>query len=134
MLGKARYFDQRYLPAIEAFNQIYNNENENQAWHESVIWKAKTNVRLGQEGSGDITSKGVIKKENLSQKIISNAHAALAMAYINLNQDSKALFSLKIAEEKNKDNLLKARYLFIIGQLFESEMKIDSALINYKRL
>ena len=56
------------------------------------------------------------------------------MAYINLNQDSKALFSLKIAEEKNKDNLLKARYLFIIGQLFESEMKIDSALINYKKI
>ena len=26
---KARHFDQRYLPAIEAFNQIYNNENEN---------------------------------------------------------------------------------------------------------
>ena len=134
LLGKARYFDQRYLPAIEAFNQIYNNENENQAWHESVIWKAKTNVRLGQEGSAISLLKELLKKENLSQKIISNAHAALAMAYINLNQDSKALLSLKIAEEKNKDNLLKARYLFIIGQLFESEMKIDSALINYKKI
>ena len=134
LLGKARYFDQRYLPAIEAFNQIYNNENENQAWHESVIWKAKTNVRLGQEGSAISLLKELLKKENLSQKTISNAHAALAMAYINLNQDSKALLSLKIAEEKNKDNLLKARYLFIIGQLFESEMKIDSALINYKKI
>ncbi len=134
LLGKARYFDQRYLPAIEAFNQIYNNENENQAWHESVIWKAKTNVRLGQEGSAISLLKELLKKENLSQKIISNANAALAMAYINLNQDSKALLSLKIAEEKNKDNLLKARYLFIIGQLFESEMKIDSALINYKKI
>ena len=134
LLGKARYFDQRYLPAIEAFNQIYNNENENQAWHESVIWKAKTNVRLGKEGSAISLLKELLKKENLSQKIISNANAALAMAYINLNQDSKALLSLKIAEEKNKDNLLKARYLFIIGQLFESEMKIDSALINYKKI
>lgn len=134
LLGKARYFDQRYLPAIEAFNQIYNKENENHSWHESVIWKAKTNIRLGQESSAISLIEDLLKKENLSQKTLSSSYATMAMAQINLNLEKNAILSLKIAEKKSKDNQLKGRYLFIIGQLYESQMKLDSALINYKKV
>ena len=49
LLGKARYLDQRYVQAIDAFNQVYKLNIDNQIWEQSVIWKARCNIRLEQE-------------------------------------------------------------------------------------
>jgi tetratricopeptide (TPR) repeat protein len=49
LLGKARYFDQRYLPAIDAFNQIYKLNKEDDFWAKGIIWKSKSHIRLNQE-------------------------------------------------------------------------------------
>ncbi len=49
MLGRARYLDQRYVQAIDAFNQVYKLNIENEVWKRSVIWKARSNIRLEQE-------------------------------------------------------------------------------------
>ena len=49
LLGKARYLDQRFVPALDAFNQVYKQTLTNDLWDQSVIWKAKSNIRLEQE-------------------------------------------------------------------------------------
>ena len=51
MLGKARYLDQRYIPALDAFNQVYILNIDSQEWQQSVIWKARCNIRLEQEST-----------------------------------------------------------------------------------
>ena len=49
LLGKSRYFDQRYMPALEAFNYILNKYNESDKLNEATIWREKVNIRLENE-------------------------------------------------------------------------------------
>jgi len=134
LLGRARYFDQRFIPALDAFNQVYKRNLVNEEWNFSVIWKAKCNIRLEQEELAIELLKNIIKKEKLSSKIKTEANAGIAMAYLQLKKNDSAIKSLKIASlnEKNKHN--KARYLYILGQLYEKNNKIDSAYAIFKKI
>ena len=49
LLGKARYYDQRFVPAQDAFNFILNRYPTSNNVNEARMWKAKTNIRLGNE-------------------------------------------------------------------------------------
>lgn len=49
LLGKARYFDQRFVQALEAFNYILSNYPTSNNINNAKIWKAKTYIRLENE-------------------------------------------------------------------------------------
>ena len=49
LLGKARYYDQRFIPAIEAFNYIIATYPFASLINETKIWRAKANIRIGNE-------------------------------------------------------------------------------------
>ena len=46
LLGKTRYYSQRFVPALEAFNFILGNYTDLPLRDETKIWQAKTLVRL----------------------------------------------------------------------------------------
>ena len=133
LLGKARYFDQRYIPAIDAFNQIYKLEEENNIWAEAIIWKSKSNIRLNQESIAIELLNELLEKK-LKPETVSKANAVLAMAYLSLKNYKKAISSLINAEKKTKQKALKARYLYVLGQLYEDKNLIDSSKINFTKV
>ena len=46
LLGKARYYDRRFFPAMEAFNYLLENYADSKTYVEGRIWREKTNIRL----------------------------------------------------------------------------------------
>ncbi len=46
LLGKSRYYDRRFFPAIEAFNFLLDNNIDEAVFIEGRIWREKTNIRL----------------------------------------------------------------------------------------
>ena len=46
LLGKARYFDRRFFPALEAFNFLLESGANPNVYLEGKIWREKTNIRL----------------------------------------------------------------------------------------
>jgi len=46
LLGKARYFEQRFIPALEAFNYILYKYPTSNTINHAKVWRAKTNLRL----------------------------------------------------------------------------------------
>ena len=139
MLGIARYLDQRYVPAIDAFNQVYKLNIDNQAWKQSVIWKARSNIRLEQELVAVELLQELLKNKKNSSEIVAKAYSVLSMAYLKLNKTNEALKTLEIAQRNTKDKNHKARLLYIKGQLYEKQNEIDSAknsfnkILNFKR-
>ena len=139
MLGRARYLDQRYVQAIDAFNQVYKLNIDNQAWKRSVIWKAKSNIRLEQELVAVELLQELLKNKKNSSEIVAKAYSVLSMAYLKLNKTNEALKTLEIAQRNTKDKNHKARLLYIKGQLYEKQNEIDSAknsfnkILNFKR-
>ncbi|PCJ97689.1 MAG: hypothetical protein COA50_04415 [Flavobacteriaceae bacterium] len=129
LLGKARYFDQRYIPALEAFNYILRKYIESDKLNEATIWREKVNIRLENEELALKNLKRLFKFETLKNQEYADARAVMAQAYINLNIPDTAIQQLKIASTYTNKNPEKGRYYFIIGQLYNQLLIKDSA--NY---
>jgi len=129
LLGKARYFDQRYIPAIEAFNYILRKYTQSDKLNEATIWREKTNIRLKNEELAIKNLTRLLKFEQLDDQEYADTHAMMAQAYINLKAPDTAIQELKIASAYTKKLAEKGRYYFIIGQLFNQLGHKDSA--NY---
>ena len=134
LLGKARYFDQRYLPAIDAFNQIYKLNKEDDFWAKGIIWKSKSHIRLNQESVAVDLINELLEEEDLDSEIVSNANGVLAMAFLNSEENDKAVKPLKNAIKTTKQKSRQARYLYLLGQLYESKKRVDSAKINFTKV
>lgn len=129
LLGKARYFDQRYIPALEAFNYILKNYDESNKLNEATIWREKTNMRLDNPELAIKNLKRLFKFEVLKDQEYADANAVMAQSYLNLNAPDTAIQKLKMAQGYTKKTEEKGRYLFIIGQLYNQLGFKDSA--NY---
>ena len=129
LLGKARYFDERYIPALESFNYILNKYSESDKLNEASIWREKVNIRLENDDIAIKNLKRLMKYERLKDQEYADARAMLAQAYINLNAPDTAVQNLKIASHYTKKNPEKGRYYYIIGQLYNQLGYKDSA--NY---
>ena len=131
MLGKARYYDQRFIPALEAFNYILYKYPNSSNIYTAKIWREKTNMRLGNDAIVIKNIKLLLKKTDLDKQTFSDANALLAEAFLNLEEKDSAVIKLKIAEKFSKINEDKARYRFILGQMYQQAEKKDSAVYFY---
>ncbi len=129
LLGKARYFDQRYIPSLEAFNYVINKFSYSNKLNEAHIWREKVNIRLENEDLAIKNLKRLMKFEKLSDQEYADARAMMAQAYINQDSIETALGQLKVASYYTKKNPEKGRYYYIIGQLYNELGHKDSA--NY---
>ena len=131
MLGKARYFDQRFIPAQDAFNFILNRYPTSNNINRAKVWKAKTNIRLDNEDIALESLQEMMKEEDLEEEELAEASAIMAQAYINLDSLPEALPFIKLASEYERNKELKGRYAYIKGQVYDRlEMK-DSANLAY---
>ncbi len=119
LLGKARYFDQRFIPALDAFNYILYRYPASNNINHARIWREKTNVRIGNENLAIKNLKKILDSDNLDDQDLADASSSLAQAYINLNQIDSAVTPIQNAARFTKINSEKGRYYFILGQLHD---------------
>lgn len=119
LLGKARYFDQRFIPALDAFNYILYRYPASDNITHAKIWRAKTNIRLENEVLAIKNLKKILESDRLKDKDIADANASMAEAYINQNHLDSAMVPLAKAAEYTENNAEKGRYFYILGQLHD---------------
>ena len=139
LLGKSRYYTQRFIPAIEAFNYVIANYQQADLITETKIWRAKANTRIDNEERAIETMNLLLVvrdtlESNLSDKIKEQAHTALAMAYVKSDSMQKAKNHLKLATRTLNNRNQGARNLFILGQMYSDENKKDSAFSIFEKL
>ena len=131
MLGKARYYDQRFIPALDAFNYILYKYPNSSNIYTAKIWREKTNMRLGNDAIVVKNINLLLKKTDLNKQTFSDANALLAEAFLNLEERDSAVAKLRIAEEFSRINEDRARYKFILGQMYQEVGNKDSATYYY---
>jgi tetratricopeptide (TPR) repeat protein len=132
MLGKARYYDQRFVPALEAFNYVLYKYPSSDKIYEVKIWREKTNMRLENDALAVNNLRKLLKEIKFKDQIFADANATLAQAFLNLEEKDSAVAKMKIATEFTKSNEEKARYRFILAQLYEELGYKDSAYATYQ--
>ncbi|TYP99741.1 protein involved in gliding motility SprE [Tenacibaculum adriaticum] len=138
LLGKSRYYTQRFIPAVEAFNYIianYPNANLN---YETRVWRAKANVRLGNEETAIQSMKLLLKvvdeKEEISKEVQEQAYTAMAMAYTETDTIQKVIEHLNNATQTFINREQSARNMFILGQVYSELNRKDSARMVFQKL
>lgn len=140
LLGKARYFDRRFLPALEAFNFLlegyYGNEK---VYYEGKLWREKTNLRLGNYALAVDNLKPIAQRIPFGTKLYPEINATVAQAYLSLKNEDSARTYISRAALAEKNRTAKARYRYIEAQLLEKAHLLDSArqafqsIVNRKR-
>ena len=129
LLGKARYYDQRFVPALDAFNNILNDYPTSDKINQVRIWREKTNIRMENDEIAIKNLKRLLELEEgeIEKQDLADATSMLAQAYINVKHLDSALMQMKIASIATRDNEEKGRYNFIKGQLYNLLEEKDSA-------
>ncbi|MDP2159938.1 MAG: gliding motility protein, partial [Flavobacterium sp.] len=134
LLGKSRYYDQRFIPALEAFNYILYKYPNSDKIYEAKIWREKTNTRLENDALAINNLTKLLNEIKFKDQIFADAHASLAQAYLNTDDNSRAIKSLKLATEYTKLTEERARYQFILGQLYDVQKAKDSSFAMYQNV
>ena len=134
LLGKSRYFDNRFIPALEAFNYILYKYPTSEYINKVKIWKEKINIRLDQNKYAIDNLKQLLREDNLLIEERSLANSYLAQAFINLEQVDSATYYLKRSNQQY-DNLKDSpRKTFLLAQLYQDLMVNDSAYKIYSKI
>lgn len=132
LLAKARYYDNRFIPSLEALNYIlYKYPLSDKIYH-AKVWREKVNIRLDNDQVAIKNLKKLLEDKKISGQDLADANAMLTQAYLNIQAKDSAIATIKIAKETTKNNDEKARYSFILGQLYESLNHQDSAFVAYE--
>ena len=134
LLGKARYYNGRYLQALDAFNYIIEQLPNTSSINEAQLWKAKVLIQLLQEQRAIAIFEELLSTAELSQSESADASAYLAKALLALNQPQKATQPLSNAAALTKDKTLRARYYYLLGQLYDQLQHKDSAAVAYQNI
>ena len=134
LLGKARYYDNRFIPALEAFNYILYKYPTSEYINKVKIWKEKINIRLDQNKYTIDNLKELLEEENLLIEERSLANSYLAQAFINIEQIDSAAYFLKKSNQRFKNIKNNPRNTFLLAQLYQ-ELKVnDTASDLYSKI
>lgn len=134
LLGKARYFDQRFVPALQAFNYILYKYPASDKINQAKVWREKTNIRLDNDDLAIKNLKRLLKQKDLEGQDLADATSMLAQAYINTKIIDTAITQLEIAANATKSNDERGRYRFIQGQLYNNLGYKDSANMVFDKV
>ena len=96
LLGKSRYFDNRFIPALEAFNYILYKYPTSELINEVKIWKEKVHIRIDQNNYAIDNLKELLEEQNLTKEERYLANSYIAQAFINTKKLESSLIYLKI--------------------------------------
>ena len=135
LLGKSRYYSQRFVPALEAFNYVLQKYPTADLIHETRIWQAKTHLRLKNEDQAYTSLKYLLKKpELLEEVILEKGHTAMAMVFTEMDSLDQVVYHLKKAVFTDNDREQKARNLFVLGQIYRERNQKDSSQIAFQQI
>ena len=134
LLGKSRYYTERFIPAIDAYNYIIANYPNASLLNETKIWRAKAHIRIENEELAIETMEILLRKPELPDFIREEANTTLAMAYTKMDSVQRVRKYLWEATKTSKNTIQKARNLFVLGQLYGLDKIKDTASMVFQKL
>ena len=132
LLGKARYYNGKYLQAIEAFTYLVKNMSGDDLADEAELWRSKSYLALGQHDRAARELINIAFSGALNNEQYAVSQAALADALLREEKDSLATVPLTKAFATEKSAYKRGRYAYLLGQLYEDLNYADSAIVAYQ--
>lgn len=122
------------VPATEEVKKEKPKEEKDEtAYNEGLLWLAKTYIKRQNYFTAEYILNKLSNTPNLNKAVAKELPASYASIYIKQKNYVAAISSLEEAILKTKDGELRARYMFIMGQLHELLGDYAQAFLKYKQ-
>ena len=126
LLGKSRFYDQRYISALQAFNNIENSLLVREYWKALVYMTIDQNELAFKAIEKGLSYKSPRKGE---KKFL---NLALIQYYVNNENYDKAVKFLTEFLTSNNDKKLKARLNYVLAQIYLENKNYEKAKTAFK--
>ena len=132
-IGKAHFYKREFFSAIEAFEYVESAYKGKQK-EEAKLWLMKCYNELNALSQSDHYASLIKNDKKFPDDYKGHYHALYAEFYIKqgIGQYDEAIKQLTEAIKKTKKKAVRARYHFILGQLYEEKNKREQAMFNYR--
>ncbi|HEX7413206.1 MAG TPA: tetratricopeptide repeat protein, partial [Bacteroidia bacterium] len=132
-IGKAHFYKREFFSAIEAFDyvqSVYKSKQKEEAW----VWLMKSYNELNALSQADNYVTLIKNDKKFPKEYKGHFHALYAEFYIKQGNGmyENAIKQLNEAIKYTKSKNVRARYHFILGQLYEEKNNHAKAMLNYK--
>lgn len=138
VMGKAHFYKHDYIPAKRTFDYVANEYNYNDIAHVANMWLIKTYIQTEEY------PKAVAMIEQLQAKsaglnkqpkeLLRNLDFTIADYYIAVKDYNNAVKYLKNGILLNRDQDLRTRAMFILGQIYMHQGDAQRATTQFKKV
>ena len=128
LLGKSRFYDQRYVSALQAFNNIENSLLVRE------YWKALVYMTIGQNELAFKAIEKGLNDKSVRQGEKKSLNLAQIQYYINNKNYDKAVKFLTELLTSNNDKKLKARLNYVLAQIYLENNNYETAKVALKNV
>lgn len=133
-LGKAHFYKREFFPAIETFEFVahsYKSKEKYEAW----LWLVKTYNEMNLLSQSEPYINLIKNEKNFPKQFKASFEVLHAEFYIKQGLYEESIKELTEAISHTKNKKEKARYYFILGQLYETkENDKEKAITQYKKV
>lgn len=135
VLGKSRYLEANYFDAVEYCNYVTRSFGKQaNLKQEALVWKARGLMYLNQLPLAKLVIDSAIQDINPKKNVTADVYASKLQYDILTQNYAEAEEMAKLAIKYSYVSNLKLRWIFILGQLQELNLKPANAYESYTRI
>ena len=117
-MGKANFIKREYSSALQQFQYVMQSSEKESTKEEARLWMIKTYQDMGEFGQAESEFNNVVMGKLPKKNGAAEYHATMADFFIKTEDYTPALIPLQELLKVTKKKSKRARYTFIIGQIY----------------
>ena len=127
LMGKAYFYQHNFVSAINNFSYVTRKFLEEDTRHEANVWLIRCYSELGRFIEASEVIQAVQGDDNFPRRLEADLAIATADYYMKQQEYEEAIKFLNIGIKKTFWKKSKARYMYIVAQLYDEIGKHDNA-------
>lgn len=136
LIGKSYFYQSQFFSAEQKFNEVLATTTNPVSRQEAVLWKGVIFLETNRINDGLAYLNAVIDSDEYNWRDETLAEIYLVIAQLHIENDDfeLALETLSLGLPDIKNELLRSRGYFLLGQLRKNNGEFDEALAAFRRV
>lgn len=131
LIGQCQFYKHEHWTAIETFQYISSEYKDSDIRPEALLWLVKTYLELGKTVDAEYLLDYLKNDKKFPAELTGHYNAVVAQYHLMKGDQGRAIPALKKAVSATRKKQDRARYSFILGQLYEKNDSTAEAYHQY---
>ena len=134
VVGQSQFYKHDFWSAIETFQYVSSEYKEDEIRPEALIWLTRSYLELGKTTDAEYLLDYLKADKKFPLKLKGFYNAVLAQYHLQKNDVPRAMSALGLAASTSKKKDDRARYYYILGQLYQRNDSLSQAYSAYQKV